>query len=229
MSIVVADCPRCGSKAVTFDVGQSIQVDYRYNWQRVFEHFAVCRHCHQGVILVGHQDHPDRDISADRLPDLKALNDVVSIVDYVSLKNEAPGEAPEHLPKAIEAAFNEGSACLAIGCFNAAAAMFRLCLDLATRDHLPKEDAEGLNARVRRDLGLRLPWLFKNKIIPGELEELSHCIREDGNDGAHVGILTSEDAEDISDFTNALLSRLYTEPARIKIAAARRDARRDKK
>lgn len=228
MSIVVADCPRCNANAVTFDVEQSIQVGFRYNWQRVFEHFAVCRNCHFGAILIGIQNDPDRDLSAENLAKVKSLNDIVNITDYVSLKNEAPGEAPEHLPPEIEAAFKEGAACLAIGCPNAAAAMFRLCLDLATRAHLPKDEMEGLNAKVRRDLGLRLPWLFKNNVLPKDLEELSRCIREDGNDGAHVGVLKIEDTEDILDFTTALLSRLYTEPARIKAAAARRDARRNK-
>jgi hypothetical protein len=52
------------------------------------------------------------------------------------------------------------------------------------------------------------------------------CIKEDGNDGAHEGTLKKEDAEDILDFTVALLSRLYTEPERLRLAKLRRDKRR---
>jgi hypothetical protein len=228
MSIVVGNCPRCGSQAVTFDVEQSIQVDYRYNWQRIFEHFAVCRHCHAGSILIGEQANPDQSLSEDILTKLRSLSDVVNVIDYVSLKNETSEQPPDHLPDNIAAAFQEGASCLAIGCYNASAAMFRLALDVATRAMLPQGEVEGLNAKVRRDLGLRLPWLFKNKLIPSDLEELSHCIKEDGNDGVHAGILKQEDADDIVDFTRALLTRLYTEPARVKIATARRDARRNK-
>jgi hypothetical protein len=91
---------------------------------------------------------------------------------------------------------------------------------------LPKGDVEGLNAKTRRDLGLRLPWPIKNGFLPKDLEELSKCIREDGNDGAHAGALTSEDAADLQDFTTALLERIFTEPARLKAAQNRRDERR---
>lgn len=51
-------------------------------------------------------------------------------------------------------------------------------------------------------------------------------MKDDGNDGAHEGTLTQHDADDLLDFTIALLERLYTEPERLRLAKARRDARR---
>ena len=107
--------------------------------------------------------------------------------------------------------------------------MFRLCVDLTTRPMLPAEDVEGLNARTRRDLGLRLPWLFANNRLPSGLRELSTAIREDGNDGAHQGTLTKEDAEDLLDFTVALLQRVFTEPKQLELATKRREKRRPSK
>jgi Domain of unknown function (DUF4145) len=65
-------------------------------------------------------------------------------------------------------------------------------------------------------------------MLPPELRDLAACVREDGNDGAHQGTLTKADAEDLLDFTTELLERIYTEPRRLKIAQARRDARRTK-
>src|SRR5262245_38359493 len=103
--------------------------------------------------------------------------------------------------------------------------MFRLCVDISTRSLLPKPDQPGTTqptAKERRDLGLRLAWLFKNHHLPPSLEELAKCIREDGNDGAHMGSLGQEDAEDLLDFTVALLERLYTEPERLRLAQERR-------
>ena len=47
-------------------------------------------------------------------------------------------------------------------------------------------------------------------------------------DGAHAGTLTKDDAADLLDFTSRLLDRMYTEPARLKLAEERRDARRKK-
>ena len=104
--------------------------------------------------------------------------------------------------------------------------MFRLCVDMATRSMLPTEDTPGLSAKIRRDLGLRLPWLFESERLPESLRELSSCIKEDGNDGAHAGNLSESDASDLLDFSAALLERIYTEPERLRLAKERRDARR---
>ena len=123
--------------------------------------------------------------------------------------------------------FNEGATCLAVGCYNAAGTMFRLTIDLVTRDMLPDEDVEGLNRRVRRNLGLRLPWLFDNGRLPEALREISSCVREDGNDGAHAGTLTRQDAEDLLDFSRILLERIFTEPERLRLAQERRRQRRE--
>jgi hypothetical protein len=106
--------------------------------------------------------------------------------------------------------------------------MFRLCIDLATRAMLPNGEVPGLNAKTRRNLGLRLPWLFDTGRLPDALKELSSCIKEDGNDGAHEGNLTENDAWDLLDFTSILLERIYSEPERLRKATARRGARRAK-
>lgn len=104
--------------------------------------------------------------------------------------------------------------------------MFRLCVDMTTRNKLPEEEMAGLNHRTRRDLGLRLPWLFENRYLPEDLRDLSHCIKEDGNDGAHQGTLSDADALDLLDFTEALLKRVFTEPERLRLAKERREQRR---
>ena len=144
----------------------------------------------------------------------------------MSLKDNSTIEPPEHIPEQIEAVFREGATCLAVQCFNAAGTMFRLCIDLVTRSLLPKDETDGLNHRTRRDLGLRLPWLFENGILPEALRELSTCVREDGNDGAHAGTLSKDDAIDLLDFTMLLIERIFTEPERLRLAQERREQRR---
>src|SRR5260370_39881292 len=84
------------------------------------------------------------------------------------------------------------------------------------------ENVPGLNNRTRRDLGPRLPWLFEQGRLPSDFRDLSSCIREDGNDGAHQGTLTRQEAEDLLDSTIALLERIFTEPRRLEIAKERR-------
>lgn len=230
MPDLVADCPRCGSSKITFEVLSSHTTGVRYDWQRWYEAFSICRHCqHASIFVLADSANADYNfVHKKGLLNLEqALNRFVTVEGFVSLKDRAGAEPPEHLPGDIEAVFREAATCLAVGCNNAAGTMFRLCLDLATRAMLPV-DAPGLNASVRRNLGLRLPWLFNNGKLPEALRELSGCVKDDGNDGAHSGTLTVREAEDLLDFTRVLLERLYTEPARIQLAKERRDERRSK-
>jgi hypothetical protein len=229
MPEIVATCPRCAAAHVTFDVLAGNHIGREHNWQDWYEVFAVCRHCQLATILrLSENDFRAHEVveNVGLLKLSKALNEWLTVAGHVSLKDFATIPPPEHLPPMIASAFAEGSTCIATGCYNAAGTMFRLCVDVATRGLLPKEDTPGLNSKVRRDLGLRLPWLFSNKILPEALHELSSCIKEDGNDGAHAGTLSEEDARDLLDFTVALLERLYTEPERLRLAKQRRDKRR---
>lgn len=229
MAELVADCSRCGSKRITFDLSQENFLGMKHGWQRWYEAFCICRHCRKASIFVLAQtintDHSI--VYKNGLVKLTgAVNQLMRIEDIVSKKDDASVEPPQYLPQAIEAAFREGAMCLAVSCYNAAGTMFRLCVDLATRSLLPEGEIAGLNPKIRRDLGLRLPWLFANNLLPAALHDLSTCIKDDGNDGAHAGTLGKDDAEDLLDFTTALLERLYTEPEVLKLAKERREARR---
>jgi len=217
---------------MTFDLTQENFIGTQYNWQNWYEAFCVCRHCKEATIFVLSQDIDSNHEIVYKNGLLKltdAVNNYMNIEHYINIKDMATTKPPEHLPENIEAVFREGAACMAIECFNAAGTMFRLCIDLATKSKLPEGDVNGLNANIRRNLGLRLPWLFDNNLLPNDLRELSSCVRDDGNDGAHVGSLSEDDADDILDFTCAILERIYTEPERLKIAKSRRDARRGPK
>jgi hypothetical protein len=180
----------------------------------------------------GHSRHDDAMSGEDLMEYQKSLNDLFSIKGHVSLRDHVNVRPPEFLPEEIKKTFIEGAACFTIQCYNAAATMFRLCIDLVTRPLLPDSSDDTIkqpNHRQSRDLGPRLQWLFEHNRLDPSLKELASCIREDGNDGAHVGNLTKDDAADILDFTTRLLERLVTEPERLKQAEARRLARRQAK
>jgi hypothetical protein len=166
MTILVHDCPRCGAAEMTFDVTSDTFLEERHGWQRIHEAFALCRVCHVSTVFTLAQResfHPTDSRFQRRPSDYGevALNDYFRVEGYIAIKDMATAAAPEHCPAEVEAAFREGATCLAVGCHNAAGAMFRLCVDLTTRPMLPASDApDGPNARTRRDLGLRLQWLF---------------------------------------------------------------------
>ncbi|TYO83642.1 DUF4145 domain-containing protein [Pseudomonas sp. CK-NBRI-02] len=227
MSLLVAGCPRCKSEKITFDVLAENRIGFAYNWQHIYECFCVCRSCSKSSIFILEQSEASTTdwLSNNKLSTCKVdLNKIFRVKGYVSLKDQSAFTPPEYLPSHIEEAFKEGAACLAIGCNNAAGAMFRLCLDFATKRLLPP-DSEAPNSKIRRSLGLRIEWLLENGKLDRNLADLSSCIKDDGNDGAHDGTLSQIDAEDIKDFAFILLERLFTEPQRLENARKRRDLR----
>lgn len=98
---------------------------------------------------------------------------------------------------------------------------------MATKELLPPEGQEPGN-KVRRSLGLRMGWLFDNQVLPQAMRDLAECVKDDGNDGAHDGLLDKTSAIDLEEFTYVLLERLYTEKARLEEAKLRRQKRHDK-
>jgi hypothetical protein len=231
MSVMVANCPRCAAVNMTFDVlAQTRVLKVTYTWQRWFEVFGICRQCHVGTIFgVKQKNTKDEDWirNANGLVEFKhSLNNAVEVDYFVNISHFYRTPSPQYVPEHIARIFDEGAAAVAISCWNAAGTMFRLCVDLATVPLLPEGEVEGFNNKIRRDLGLRLPWLFDRGLLPDGLRDLSQCIREDGNDAAHKGTLAEADARDILDFTEALLTRLYTEPIQIELAKLRREQRR---
>ena len=156
MSELVANCPRCNAKEITFDLISQIPTVVYYDWQQWFETFCICRACNRSTVFILSQKKiNERDTIRSGLANIDfAVNQLMNVEGYVSLKDMASKQPPEHLPENIAAAFREGAACMAIGCVNAAGTMFRLCIDLATKSMLPDGEVEGLNARTRGSLGL---------------------------------------------------------------------------
>jgi hypothetical protein len=202
-----------------------------------FELYCVCRHCLTGTVFnlvmrqqqsqdIGRQFGLQTLLQQGPMAVTDSLNNYMSVEGYVSIKDVATIRPPEYVPPDVVAAFNEGATSLAVRCFNAAGTMFRLAVGLATRPLLPPDGDTSISAKQRRDLGLRLAWLFDKGRLPSELRELSKAIREDGNDGAHQGTLTKTDAEDILDFSVRLFERMFTEPEKLRLAQERRTARR---
>lgn len=213
MPEIVHDCPRCGAKKITFDMLESIQAP-----TGVWEVFSVCRSCGGATIFKS---------SKERSPMQYDRPSRHLISGYVRTLGGNVRPVPEHVPRPIAEAFTEGATCLAIGCHNAAAAMFRLTLELSTKDAVDKlTRAEKEDLGKRNDwLASRLDWLFEKGILSKALKSLSSVVRNDGNDGAHDGTLDQETAEDLIAFTERILVQTYTEPAKVRIAVERSAAR----
>lgn len=219
MAEFVCNCPRCYVKHTTFSI---LNISRNHDSLNS-SFFCVCRNCKKTVIFDAYMEQ----FWINQVEQGNGHN-VTSEMSKISVVCIRPGELilpPEFLPEEINTNFDEGSQCYSIGCYNAAATMFRLCLDKATKSFLP-DDPTTPSAKIRRSLGFRMDWLFENGHLPIALKELAECIKDDGNDGAHDGILLKADVDDLIDFTIALLERLYTEPKKLELAKQRRIERR---
>lgn len=227
MAEIITNCPRCGAKKTSFDLKGANPIHIEFGWKNTLELYCVCRHCNNGTIFIVSQKNSYEEI-INITSKKENVNHLIDILKYISVKENSTEKPPLYLPEDINEVFQEGITCKSVECYNASATMFRLCLDKATKDLVPNEDTNGLNNKIRRSLGLRLKWLINNNYISESLEDLMTCIKDDGNDGAHEGIVTKEVLEDIYEFTYILLERLYTEPKKIQFAKERREERHKK-
>jgi len=89
MSLLVADCPRCGCKKITFDMIQDTQTKTD-SWIHWYETFCVCRHCDRATIFVVRQkNYDDKDFFNEHGPsEIKgSANPSLLIERYVSLRD----------------------------------------------------------------------------------------------------------------------------------------------
>lgn len=242
MSTFVFDCPVCSAKKSTFDVNgfnpkpiipffvfwnvlgtcrsckNSTQITLRLSKNKISDFTSI--YSRSGNIKTAAQDQIIKLLNSE--------NDLNIFFEEFYYSPVLPNseQLPEHLPSNIEEIFNEAAKCLAIGCFNAAGAMFRLCLDVVTKHILEVNRSLNPTNADNKSIHSRLKWIFENRILPANLEALSKNIKDDGNDAAHDGSIKKEEAEDLLDFTYILLEQVYTIPKQVEIATQRRVERR---
>ncbi|MCY3844006.1 MAG: DUF4145 domain-containing protein [Acidobacteria bacterium] len=223
MPELVTDCPRCRAHRTTFDADADTFAGIGTAGNRQYEVFCVCRACKRATIfMLEERDHIRAQQLRARLTQsqpLAAIRPSASVDSFRLLRHVSPPDVdtaapPEELPSDIKGAFREATKCAAVACYNAAGAMFRLCLDLATKG------VKGKN------LAARLEALCEQKQFSPELRELGSAVRLNGNDAAHDGSLDEEAVEDLEAFATRFLTQLYTEPARLRAAKERREMRR---
>ncbi len=229
MSIISTNCPRCGDKNTTFGV-EGYNFIKRNDDVYYYELFAVCRSCKDATIFFVFSPKESIGKAIEMLKDTKetSLNICFTIERFISLRDNIIHRPPNHIPDPIKAVFEEGAACFSIECWNATGAMFRTCLDLASKDKIQGVNEPDITKHQKENMAARIDWLFEKKKLPDNLKELADCIRQDGNDGAHDGTLGKDEADDLLDFTIQILEHFYTQPAKAEESRRRRAERKAK-
>lgn len=116
--------------------------------------------------------------------------------------------APASVPASVERAFLQGAQNAAVKNSDAAAAMFRKAIDIATRE------LDG--SLAGKNLAPRIDALHKAGKLTEDLKEWAHLIRLDGNQGAHDDDELSEDQiQQLQSFTELFLTYTFTLPAEV--------------
>ena len=109
-------------------------------------HFVCDRHCSRATTFVIAQKNPDDSRTLEENPPEtidRNINAFFDLEGYISLKDEGTTEPPDHVPPDLAKIFEEATKCVAVQCWNAAGAMFRLYLDMATEPLLPEGEVAG--------------------------------------------------------------------------------------
>ena len=106
MSELVADCPRCGSRRITFDVTQEHKYAIHYSWQNCYEAFCICQHCRRSTVFFLHQDVNVDTIGKHGILKLDvSVNRFMRVEGFVNISNVATADPAEHVPEDIKATF----------------------------------------------------------------------------------------------------------------------------
>jgi hypothetical protein len=234
MTFYVGKCNHCSTDKIRFDV-----LSYCFDPEYDLNYFFInCENCNTPTVL----SMKANDVDVEDILKKKEfpLDGPYNISEYfyneriINTPSDSIARCPEHVPNNLKLIFDEAALCYSHNCYIACASMFRLCLDMTTKELLNEwlEANQGLadqpNSSQKDKLYNRIEFLIERGVIPKDLKDYAHHIRLDGNDAAHDGSTEKEEAEDLLDFSELFLERIYTMKKQLDIAQARRLARRTK-
>ena len=190
-----ADCPRCHTRAAAFQIIATIGTDEH---NPLWDVFASCNVCRRAIVATYRTP-----VSPDEMP--SGSNPVPLEI--------APGPsaigAPAHTPDTVDHFFRQGRSSLQAGNYDAAGVMYRKALEIALKLAFPKHK-DGLSLAKRIDTAKTEGGLTK------DLAEWAHTIRGLGNEAAHEDDpFSQDDAETIDQFTELMLTYVFTLPGRL--------------
>lgn len=184
---------------------------------RLFTLFFACTTCAGGLVV---------EVECSRstpqlLPNLNGNFEAAARAHGVTIKRIYPRpqsiKPPDHVPETADRAFTQAKDNQVRGNGDAAGAMYRKAIDVATRALDP--------VHASRPLASRIDALADAGRLTKSLQEWAHEIRLDGNDATHGDeeLLPAEVAQ-LGAFTELFLTYTFTLPARV---AARRKTGKD--
>lgn len=131
------------------------------------------------------------------------------------------GKAFPDIPEHIASTADEAHQCLSIGAHRGAVALARAVVEATAKHH---QITKGM-------LDKKIDELAKQGVISDAMKDAAHEIRFAGNEVAHADLaeepISRDDAEEVLALMDAILTRVYQEPAQVARVRARREERRN--
>lgn len=197
----------------------------------------ICPHCqaYSAFTIVAVKDPIDGDVTK-RHGALQCNNSdckkVVGACVVTASNGNATGEVsdwwPKHIggkafpdvPERIGSTADEAHRCLSIGAHRGAVALARAVVEATAKDH-------GIDKGM---LEKKIEAMAKQGVISDAMKDAADEIRFAGNEVAHADLaeepITAEDAGEVLELMDAILTRVYQEPRQVERVRERRKERK---
>jgi len=201
---MLVDCPRCKAKVNAEEIAEYIGHEEKIDFDVRYV-FLKCASCQEPILTA--QWRPDKD----------------QIWDSPRRLYPPTRRVGFRVPAALRRSFREAVGCQESGHYLATALICRRIIEGICKHYLGSIP----------NLAIGIQKLHEEKIIDERLFEWATALRNDGNLAAHDldAKITSEDASDIVDFTEAILDYVFVLHDRFRQYVKRREdlKKRDKK
>lgn len=205
---LVRDCPHCGAARIAM-------TPIGFYTHRPFRSVAAfsCNGCGELLCLSMFHEAQDLRWINQTVGDFNEVAQSHGVVVASEYPEHLIPTAPEGVSQTVARAFIQGVDNARHGNADAAAAMFRKAMDVATR--------EIDQSLARKNLAPRIDALASAGKLTSDLQEWAHLIRLDGNQGAHDDDeLSEEEISQLQEFTRLFLTYTFTLPSQIKAKKA---------
>lgn len=201
MSVIRLNCPYCPAEHVAFHVPWAELVP---NTVLVWNCVGICGACHAPISFQAHrQGH-----SGSPVQHAGELRPHWTISG--PWPSRSASAAPPHTPESVKRRFLEGEDAYRRQSWNAAVAMYRSALDIATKA------LEGVPQRLK--FYDRLQWLHENHRITPEIRSWADVVRVEGNEALHdPDDFSEEDAKPLRLFTEMFLRYVFELPGEVRV------------
>ena len=211
MPTIAMDCPHCLRDKMTFDVTGWKERQVNAHGDTQLSIACFCRNCCRLAEAVAvFRAHQRDDLGAVVRGLQQGQSDLTKFAGRFTISPPRPTvHAPEHISPEVKRAFLQGEHNRQQRHYDAAGAMFRKALDVATKQKMP-ESKEMLAKRLRA--------MKEAGMLTADIADWAEHIKTLGNEATHdADEPTQQDIDDLANLTRMTLIYLFEMPERIKI------------